>query len=65
MFGWLRNAMRNPKLPFRRHFVVFALISVFAVAQLAWWTKFQFDEGKRVAEIQQSYWVQQVKLAAE
>ena len=65
MSGWLQKAMRNPKLPFRRHFAAFALISVFAIAQLSWWTKFQFDEGQRVSVIQQSYWAQQVKLATE
>jgi signal transduction histidine kinase len=65
MYGWLQRATRNPKLPFRRHFAVFAVISFFAVAQLAWWTKFQFDEGKRLAEIQNSHWVQQVKIAQE
>lgn len=65
MYGWLQKATRNPKLPFRRHFAVFAVISVFAVAQLVWWTKFQFDEGKRLSEIQNAQWVQQVKMAQE
>lgn len=63
MLNSLRNAWRNPKLPFRRHFVVFTLISVFAVAQLTWWSIFQFHEGRRILTTQQGYWNQQIAIA--
>lgn len=63
MLNSLRNAWRNSKLPFRRHFVVFALISVFAVAQLTWWSIFQFHEGRRILTTQQGYWTQQIAIA--
>ncbi|MCL4305374.1 HAMP domain-containing histidine kinase [bacterium] len=63
MLGWLRTAWRQPKLPFRRHFVVFALISFFALAQLAWWAVFQYNEGRRLIETQNGYWQQQIVVA--
>ncbi|MCB1060253.1 MAG: HAMP domain-containing histidine kinase [Calditrichaeota bacterium] len=63
MFGWLRNAWRNPSLPFRRHFVFFALISLFALAQLAWWSIYQYNEGRRLIETQDGYWQQQIVVA--
>lgn len=65
MLTSLRNAWRNPKLPFRRHFVVFALISLFALAQLTWWSIFQFHEGQRIVATQEHYWSQQIALASE
>ncbi len=63
MTGWLRTAWRNPKLPFRRHFVVFTLISIFALAQLTWWSIFQAKEGLRLIETQEGYWQQQIVVA--
>ena len=63
MIGWLRTAWRNPKLPFRRHFVVFTLISFFALAQLSWWSIFQAKEGRRLLETQEGYWQQQIVVA--
>ncbi|MBK6765625.1 MAG: HAMP domain-containing histidine kinase [bacterium] len=65
MLTSLRNAWRNPRLPFRRHFVVFALISLFAIAQLTWWSIFQFHEGRRILSTQESYWTQQISIATE
>jgi signal transduction histidine kinase len=63
MIGWLRSAWRNPRLPFRRHFVVFALISLFALAQLTWWSVFQYSEARRIIETQDGYWQQQIVVA--
>ncbi len=63
MIGWLRKAWRRPQLPFRRHFVVFIFISIFAVAQLTWWSVFQFKEGRRLLETQDGYWNQQIVVA--
>ncbi|MBK6911257.1 MAG: HAMP domain-containing histidine kinase [bacterium] len=65
MIAWLRDAWQRPKLPFRRHFVVFMLISLFAIAQLTWWSIFQFHEGRRIADTQNNYWTQQIAIASE
>ncbi|MCB9357744.1 MAG: HAMP domain-containing histidine kinase [Calditrichaeota bacterium] len=63
MLRWLSTAWRKPKLPFRRHFVMFALISFVAIAQLTWWSVFQFSEGRRLIETQNGYWQQQIVVA--
>lgn len=42
---------------------MFTLISIFAVAQLTWWSVFQYQEGQRLLETQDGYWNQQIVVA--
>jgi signal transduction histidine kinase len=51
----------KPRWPFRRHFVLFLLLSVFACAQLAWWVVFQVEEGARERRMQHDVWTQQIE----
>ncbi len=52
-------------LPLRRHFALFSLLSLFALAQLGWWVYFQVREGERVTHIQKQIWADQVDIARQ
>jgi signal transduction histidine kinase len=63
VFHAVRKVLINPKLPFRRHFVLFLIMALLAAAQLSWWVIFQVHEGRRVADIQHGLWRQQLSIA--
>ncbi len=63
--GMAARVLRNPKLPFRRHFLLFLMISTFACAQLAWWVVFQINEGKRISRIQHELWSSEMRVAQQ
>ena len=52
-------------LPLQRHFTVFLIMTVFALAQLTWWVYYQVREGQRFAHIQHVMWSQKLSLARE
>jgi signal transduction histidine kinase len=65
MLHFIHRLRTDPKLPFRRHFVLFTILTLFAVAQLTWWIVFQLHEGKRVTATQQNFWFQQQQIATD
>ncbi len=52
-------------LPLRRHFVIFLVMTAFALAQLGWWIYFQVREGRRVQHIQREIWAEELELARQ
>ncbi len=54
----------KPNLQLPRHFLVFLLLSLFAVAQLGWWIIFQVNEGARIERVQNDIWRQQIETAS-
>lgn len=53
----------KPRHPYRRQIVLFVLLSVLAIAQLAWWIVFQVGEGARTGRQQRAIWDQQINIA--
>ncbi len=51
--------------PLRRHFALFSVLSLFALAQLSWWVYFQVREGERVTHIQKQHWEQELQMARQ
>ncbi|MBU1936493.1 HAMP domain-containing histidine kinase [bacterium] len=47
----------------RKHFLVFFVLALVALAQLGWWVIFQVGEGARLKHVQQTLWEQQIELA--
>jgi signal transduction histidine kinase len=57
--------MLKKTLPLRRHFAVFTVMSLFALAQLGWWVYFQVREGERVTHIQRQLWEQEIQISRQ
>lgn len=47
----------------RKHFLIFFVLALVAMAQLGWWVIFQVGEGARLRRVQQTFWEQQIELA--